>query len=68
MIFRDESRKKGSVPFSQDESRKKGSVPFSHSGLIDVKKSVAGMTNVIEHVNDYEAGQFVAFDGKIVPY
>jgi len=30
--------------------------------------SVAGMTNVIEHVNDYEVGQFVAFDGKIVPY
>ena len=39
-----------------------------HSGLIDVEQSVAGMTNVIEHVNDYETGQFVAFDGKIVPY
>jgi len=39
-----------------------------HSGLIDVETSVTGMTNVIEHVNDYEAGQFVAFDGKIVPY
>jgi len=39
-----------------------------HSGLIDVKQSVTGMTNVIEHVDNYEAGQFVAFDGKIVPY
>jgi len=39
-----------------------------HSGLIDVEQSVTGMANVIEHVNDYEAGQFVAFDGKIVPY
>lgn len=39
-----------------------------HSGLIDVDTSVAGMTHVIAHVNDYEAGQFVAFDGAIVPY
>jgi len=39
-----------------------------YSGLIDIKTSVAGMTHVIEHVNVYEAGQFVAFDGKIVPY
>jgi len=39
-----------------------------HSGLIDVEQSVAGMTQVIEHVNDYDTGQFVAFDGQIVPY
>jgi len=39
-----------------------------HSGLIDVAASVAGMTHVIGHVNDYEAGAFVAFDGVVVPY
>jgi len=39
-----------------------------HSGLIDVEESVAGMTRVIARINDYETGQFVAFDGKIVPY
>jgi len=39
-----------------------------HSGLIDVEQSVAGMSKVIEHVDDYKAGQFVTFDGQIVPY
>ncbi|MDX8397776.1 MAG: SDR family oxidoreductase [Mariprofundaceae bacterium] len=39
-----------------------------HSGLIDVDVSVAGLTHVIQHVDDYEAGQFVAYDGSIVPY
>jgi len=39
-----------------------------HSGLIDVATSVAGMTHVIEHVNDYDVGAFVAFDGVVVPY
>ncbi len=38
------------------------------SGLIDVQTSVAGMTNVISRVDDYELGQFVAFDGKVVPF
>ncbi len=39
-----------------------------HSGLIDITTSVAGMTQVIANINNYEAGQFVAFDGQIVPY
>ena len=39
-----------------------------HSGLIDVDTSVKGMTDVIAHIHDYEAGQFIAFDGQIVPY
>ncbi|PCI44077.1 MAG: short-chain dehydrogenase [Proteobacteria bacterium] len=39
-----------------------------HSGLIDIETSVKGMTQVIADVDHYEAGQFVAFDGKIVPY
>ncbi len=38
------------------------------TGLIDVETSVAGMSRVIKHVDDYEAGSFIAFDGKIVPY
>jgi NAD(P)-dependent dehydrogenase (short-subunit alcohol dehydrogenase family) len=39
-----------------------------HSGLIDVEQSVRGMAAVIERAYDYAAGEFVAFDGKIVPY
>ncbi len=39
-----------------------------HSGLIDVDTSVKGMTDVIAHIHDYEVGQFIAFDGQIVPY
>jgi len=39
-----------------------------HSGLIDIETSVKGMTQVIADVDNYEAGQFVAFDGQIVPY
>lgn len=38
------------------------------SGLIDVQTSVAGMTDVISRVSDYELGQFVAFDGKVIPF
>ena len=38
------------------------------SGLIDVETSVGGMAKVIAAINGYEAGQFVAFDGQIVPY
>ncbi|NOR73167.1 MAG: short-chain dehydrogenase, partial [Mariprofundaceae bacterium] len=30
--------------------------------------SVAGMSRVIERVDEYEAGSFIAFDGKVVPY
>ena len=39
-----------------------------HSGLIDVEQSVAGLTSVIAGVDRYEAGAFVAFDGKVIPY
>jgi len=38
------------------------------SGLIDIEESVSGMTRVIEHIDDYPAGAFVAFDGQVVPY
>ena len=38
------------------------------TGLIDVATSVAGMTSVIAQARDYEPGQFIAFDGKVVPY
>ena len=38
------------------------------SGLIDVETSVSGMAKVITAIDDYEPGQFVAFDGQIVPY
>jgi NAD(P)-dependent dehydrogenase (short-subunit alcohol dehydrogenase family) len=39
-----------------------------HSGLIDVEESVRGMAAVIEQIDTYPAGAFVAFDGKEVPY
>ncbi len=39
-----------------------------HSGLIDVETSVGGMARVIESIEDYEPGAFIAFDGKVVPY
>ncbi|MDT8376356.1 MAG: SDR family NAD(P)-dependent oxidoreductase [Mariprofundaceae bacterium] len=38
------------------------------TGLINVETSVAGMANVIANACDYEPGQFIAFDGKVVPY
>jgi len=38
------------------------------TGLIDIETSVAGMSRAIENVDDYEAGSFIAFDGKVVPY
>jgi len=40
----------------------------NHSGLIDVETSVNGMANVIEHIEKYSPGTFVAFDGKVIPY
>jgi NAD(P)-dependent dehydrogenase (short-subunit alcohol dehydrogenase family) len=39
-----------------------------HSGLIDVDVSVAGMTRVIDSIDQYQPGEFVAFDGKVIPY
>jgi len=38
------------------------------SALIDAASSVAGMTRVIAARDKYEAGLFVAFDGKVVPF
>ncbi|MDX8395647.1 MAG: SDR family oxidoreductase [Mariprofundaceae bacterium] len=38
------------------------------SGLIDVETSVMGMCDVIAGIGDYQGGDFVAFDGQIVPY
>ena len=40
----------------------------NHSGLIDVAESVAGMTRVIANIDHYKPGEFVAFDGKVIPY
>lgn len=39
-----------------------------HSGLIDPAESVSGMVRVIESVDRYEPGAFIAFDGREVPY
>ena len=39
-----------------------------HSGLIDVEQSVSGMVHVIESIESYPAGAFIAYDGKDVPY
>jgi NAD(P)-dependent dehydrogenase (short-subunit alcohol dehydrogenase family) len=39
-----------------------------HAGEIDASESVSGMCKVIEHVDDYEPGAFVAWDQEIVPY
>lgn len=39
-----------------------------HSGLIDVETSVNGMTGIIEHIDNYSPGAFVAFDGRLIPY
>ncbi len=38
------------------------------TGLIDVQRSVTGMAQVIVDVQSYKGGQFIAFDGKLVPY
>ena len=39
-----------------------------YEGLIDVDESVDGMARVIEHIDKYEPGAFVAYDGEILPY
>lgn len=40
----------------------------NHTGLIDVETSVKGLTSVIDHVEDYPPGAFVAYDGVTIPY
>jgi NAD(P)-dependent dehydrogenase (short-subunit alcohol dehydrogenase family) len=39
-----------------------------HSGLIDVEDSARGLADVIERIDSYAPGAFIAFDGKVVPY
>lgn len=39
-----------------------------HTGEIDAATSVAGMTRVIEQIDRYRPGSFVAWDGEIVPF
>lgn len=38
------------------------------SGLIDVETSVAGLAAVIDNIQKYPPGAFVAYDGATVPY
>ncbi len=38
------------------------------NGLIDTDESVAGMASVIDDIDSYETGTFVAFDGAVIPY
>lgn len=38
------------------------------SGLIDVEQSVSGMARVLESIESYPPGAFIAYDGKEVPY
>lgn len=38
------------------------------TGLVDVATSVTGLASVIEHIDQYPPGAFVAYDGQIVPY
>lgn len=39
-----------------------------HNGLIDINESVAGMAKVIENIENYSPGDFVAFDGQTILY
>ena len=38
------------------------------TGLIDVEASVRGMAGVIARAHDFQAGSFVDFNGREVPY
>lgn len=38
------------------------------NGLIDVTESVTGMVDVIKRVDDYRPGEFVAYDGTVIPF
>ena len=40
----------------------------NNTGLIDVDTSVSGLFRVVENVDDYPPGAFVAYDGALVPY
>jgi len=38
------------------------------TGLVDVETSVAGLGAVIDNIQHYSPGAFVAFDGTLIPY
>ena len=40
----------------------------NQTGLIDVATSIAGLTAVIDNIDDFSPGAFVAYDGTTVPY
>lgn len=40
----------------------------NHTGLVDVATSVAGLTSVIDNIDHYTPGAFVAFDGNVIPF
>jgi len=40
----------------------------AYNGLIDVDESVKGMADVIARVDEYKPGQFVAYDGTVIPF
>lgn len=40
----------------------------NQTGLVDVETSVAGLTSVIDNIDHYSPGAFVAYDGKTIPY
>ena len=38
------------------------------TGLVDVESSVAGLTLVIDRIDQYPAGAFVAYSGEQIPF
>ena len=40
----------------------------NHTGEIDISTSVSGMCRVIDTIDNYPTGAFVAYDGVVIPY
>ena len=38
------------------------------NGLIDTKTSVKGMVSVIDNITDEQSGQFLNYDGRVIPW
>jgi len=38
------------------------------NGLIDTKTSVQGMVSVIDNITDEQSGQFLNYDGRVIPW
>ena len=38
------------------------------NGLIDTKTSVQGMVSVIDNLTDEQSGQFLNYDGQVIPW